>query len=91
MYIWDGREYRLVPVTKTTACGTVIQEVGMVPKFIHEIIARQDSPFFVELWDNVSRRLAAQADHAVPFNGLGIATVENAENVTPVVNGFKTK
>lgn len=42
----DTRKYPLIPVTLTTACGLVTQEVGVVPRLINDIIVGRDCPPF---------------------------------------------
>lgn len=45
------KQYTLVPVTITNACGTVTLEVRVVPNLIHDIIVGWDCLFLMELWD----------------------------------------
>lgn len=41
-------------------CGTISQEVRVVPDLIPNVIVGRDCPLFVKLWDNVSQELLGQ-------------------------------
>lgn len=46
----DTREYPLISVTISAACGTGTQEVGVVKNLVHDVIIGRDCPLFAKLW-----------------------------------------
>lgn len=46
----DTREYPLISVSISTACGTGTQEVGVVKNLVHDVIIGRDCPLFAKLW-----------------------------------------
>lgn len=83
----DTREYPLVSVTLTTACDTIVQEVGVVPNLIHDAIIGRDCPLFVELWNYVSQELSGQLNCSVPSMGLDANALENIDRVSSGADG----
>lgn len=55
----------------------------MVLHLIHDSGARM---FSVILWDYVNRGQPVLCDHSVSFAGLDTVTLENANNVAPLVD-----
>lgn len=43
-------------------CGTIVQEVEVVPNLIHDVVLGRDCPLFVELWEYVNQGLPEQPD-----------------------------
>ena len=47
----DTREYPLITLSISSACGTVTQEVGVVKNLVHDVIIGRDCPLFTKLWE----------------------------------------